>query len=71
MLQKVVNEMEKEKVLIIEQACREYGISPTDLVSFIQALGKISEEDAKKVIWMATGMALANGVEVRENSAST
>ena len=43
-LQKVVNDMEKEKVLIIEQACREYNISPTDLVSFIHALGKISEQ---------------------------
>jgi hypothetical protein len=70
-LQKVVNDMEKEKVLIIEQACREYNISPTDLVSFIHALGKISEEDAKKVIWMATGMALASGAEVNESSIST
>lgn len=58
--------MENEKVLVIEQACREFGIAPSDLVCFIQALGKISEEDAKKVIWMATGMALANATDVKE-----
>lgn len=59
--------MENEKALAIEQACREFGVSPSDLVCFIQALGKISEEEAKKVIWMATGIALATSVDSKNS----
>ncbi|MDE5792079.1 MAG: hypothetical protein K2H66_00980 [Oscillospiraceae bacterium] len=51
--------MEDEKALAIAQACREFEVDASDLVCFIQAISKISPEDAKKTIWMATGMALA------------
>lgn len=60
--------MENEKALAITQACREFGITPSDLMCFLQALGKISEEEAKKVIWMATGIALASNKDAKEEN---
>ncbi len=60
--------MENEKVLAVEQACREFGVAPSDLVCFIQALSRLPEEEAQKVIWMATGIALANGADVKESA---
>ena len=60
--------MENEKVLAITQACRDFGIAPSDLICFLQALGKISEEEAKKVIWMATGIALASNKDAEEEN---
>ena len=60
--------MEDEKVLAIAQACREFEIDASDLVCFIQAIGKISAEDAKKTIWMATGIASAMNQDSKEIS---
>ena len=60
--------MENEKALIIEQACREFDVVPTDLVCFIQAISKLTEEEAQRVIWMATGIALANSSDVSSST---
>lgn len=60
--------MENEKASVITQACREFNVTPSDLVCFLQALSEISEKEAKKLIWMATGIALASNTEVKESN---
>ena len=68
MIQKVVNKMENEKALAITQVCREFNVTPSDLVCLLQTLSEISEKEAKKLIWMATGIELASNTEVKESN---
>ena len=49
------------------------GVTHNEILKVLKSYGiknavKLSEEDAKKVIWMATGMALANGAEIKESN---
>ena len=60
--------MEDEKVLAISRTCKEFNVAPSDLVCFLQTLGKISEEEAKKAIWMVAGIALASNTDVKESN---
>ena len=59
--------MENEKMLAIKKLCKKYDITPSDLFCFIRAIGKISEEEAKRMVEMATCVTLAISIEAKEN----